>query len=88
MDRDRRLARLERLAAAAESLVPLQGEAEPLARELASLSAVDDPADAGRRSLLALQLHALLPLPGPPGHPSEALREHLAAREADWETGA
>lgn len=86
--RSARVARLERLAAPAEASAPLTGAAEPVGRELAFLDALDDPADAERRSLLARRLDALLPLPGHPEHPNEALREHLAQPEAEWETRA
>jgi len=73
--RSARVARLERLVTPAETSAALTGAAEPVARELAFLSALDDPADVERRSLLALRLHTLLPLPGCPEHPDEALRE-------------
>jgi hypothetical protein len=79
--RKARVERLERLARRSSGpSAPLPAEAQPMAAELLFLSTLDDPADAERRSLLALQLHALTPLPGRPDHPSEALREHLAHR--------
>ncbi len=67
---DRRSARVARLAAPVEASAPLSSAAESVARELAFLWALDDPADAERRSLLARRLNALLPLPpGAPGAP-------------------
>lgn len=81
----RRAARLDALAERLTPRPPSQlvpPEAVPAATELAFLTAHGDEGDAGRRSLLALRLHALLPLPGRPDHPSPGLRAHLARREA------
>jgi hypothetical protein len=78
--RKARVERLERLVRPSTPSAPLPAEAEPVAAELVFLSMLDDPADAERRSLLALQLHALTPLPGRPEHPSDALRQHLTHR--------
>ncbi len=80
--RQARLARLERLSPARPAPAPLPSEAIPAATELAFLAAHGDQADAARASLLALRLHALLPLPGRPDHPTAALLEHLERREA------
>ena len=69
--RSARVARLERLAAPVEASAPLTGEAASVGRELAFLDALalDDPADAERRSLLARRLDELLPFPVRPEHP-------------------
>lgn len=67
--RSARVARLERLAAPVEASAPLTGPAASVGRELASLDALGDPADAERRRLLARRLDTLLPYPLHPEHP-------------------
>jgi hypothetical protein len=61
--RSARVGRLERLVTPVEASPPLTGPAASVGRELASLDALGDPADAERRRLLARRLDQLLPYP-------------------------